>query len=256
MAPSISHALPFFFSPLFHGSRTKKEKDHLSCVVREAEEHGFCLSLERTRVTHASSLNQQIVIDGRDHLVGRLASIVAKKLLSGYKIVVVRSEGLVHSGAIYRSERKALQFRNKRTSTNPKKGPFHHRAPSRQFHRVVRGMLPHKTTRGNTAYHNLKVYEGCPSPYDTVTKLVVPQALRVLRLKPGRKWCTLGDVQKKVGWKYSEVVTRLEDTRKAKAYKQYLASKKERNTSNKAIAAANNDPSVKPFSALLAAHGY
>lgn len=45
----------------------------------------------------------------------------------------------------------------KRTATNPKWGPFHHRAPSRVFHRVVRGMLPHKTTRGATALNNLKV---------------------------------------------------------------------------------------------------
>ena len=29
------------------------------------------------------------VIDGRDHLLGRLASIVAKELLAGQKIVIV-----------------------------------------------------------------------------------------------------------------------------------------------------------------------
>merc|ERR1712000_630079 len=141
-----------------------------------------------------------IVIDGRDH-------------------VVVRCEALTYSGHIFRAERKMLQFRRKRIATNPKKGPFHHRAPSRAFRRVVRGMIPHKTTRGATAMKNLKVFEGCPAPYDTRVKLVVPQALRTLRLKPGRKWCKLGDVQAKVGWKYADVVDRLEDARKAKAFK-------------------------------------
>jgi large subunit ribosomal protein L13Ae len=97
-----------------------------------------------------------IVIDGRDHLVGRLASVIAKNLLQvaafspwvwlvrsmgavqGKKIVVVRCEELVISGDIYRSQRKAsgclrvhccaehspqaMQFRRKRTLTNPKKG--------------------------------------------------------------------------------------------------------------------------------------
>lgn len=200
--------------------------------------------------------SKTIVIDGRDHLVGRLASIVAKKLLSGWKIVVVRCELLTKSGAIYRSQRKAMQFRVKRTATNPKFGPFHHRAPSRVFHRVVRGMLPHKTTRGAHALNNLKVFDGCPSPYDTRKKLVVPQALRVLRIKPGHKWCVLGEVQKRVGWKYADVVNRLEDARKAKSFKWHLEQKKAIHERKQALKSANESADVKPFSALLKSHGY
>lgn len=40
-----------------------------------------------------------IVIDGKGHLFGRLASVVAKQLLSGKKIVVVRCEEIVISGS-------------------------------------------------------------------------------------------------------------------------------------------------------------
>jgi ribosomal protein uL13 len=40
-----------------------------------------------------------VVIDGKGHLLGRLASIVAKQLLNGKKIVVVRSEQIVISGS-------------------------------------------------------------------------------------------------------------------------------------------------------------
>ena len=201
-------------------------------------------------------MRQTIVIDGRDHLVGRLASVVAKKLLQGYKIVVVRCELLSKSGHIYRSQRKALQFRRKRTTTNPKWGPFHHRAPSRVFHRVVRGMLPHKTTRGAAALNNLKVFDGCPAPYDTQKKLVVPQALRALRLRPGVKHCSLGEVQQRVGWQYAEVVARLEDARKAKAFKWHLERKAAASTRAKAVKAASNDAKVKPFSALLSQYGF
>lgn len=203
-----------------------------------------------------ASFPQTVVIDGRDHLVGRLASVVAKKLLSGVKIVVVRCELLSKSGHIFRSQRKALQFRRKRTATNPKFGPFHHRAPSRVFHRVVRGMLPHKTARGAAALNNLKVFDGCPAPYDTQKKVVVPQALRALRLRPGAKYCTLGDVQKRVGWQYQEVVARLEDARKAKAFKWHLEQKKARSVHAKAVKAAGNDNRVKPYSDLLARYGY
>jgi large subunit ribosomal protein L13Ae len=39
------------------------------------------------------------VIDGKGHLLGRLASIVAKQLLAGKKIVVVRTEQILISGS-------------------------------------------------------------------------------------------------------------------------------------------------------------
>nr|CAH7741719.1 unnamed protein product [Callosobruchus chinensis]CAH7750876.1 unnamed protein product [Callosobruchus chinensis] len=43
-----------------------------------------------------------IIIDGRGHLLGRLAAVVAKTLLEGNKIVVVRCEQLNISGNFYR----------------------------------------------------------------------------------------------------------------------------------------------------------
>lgn len=49
------------------------------------------------------------------------------------------------------------------------------------------GMLPHKTERGKQALRRLKAYEGIPPPYDRRKRVVVPGALRVICLKPGRK---------------------------------------------------------------------
>lgn len=69
-------------------------------------------------------------------------------------------------------------------------------------------MIPHKTARGAAALERLKVFEGVPPPYDKKKKLVVPQALRILRLKPGRKYCTVGRLSHEVGWKYQDVVAR------------------------------------------------
>lgn len=48
-----------------------------------------------------------------------------------------------------------------------------------------------QTARGAAALERLKVFEGVPPPYDRKKKVVVPSALRVLRLKPGRKYCTI-----------------------------------------------------------------
>ena len=69
-------------------------------------------------------------------------------------------------------------------------------------------MIPHKTARGAAAMERLKVFEGVPPPYDKKKRMVVPQALRVLRLKPGRKYCTVGRLSHEVGWKYKDVVER------------------------------------------------
>ena len=91
---------------------------------------------------------------------------------------------------------------------DPPLGPFHFRAPSKMFWRTVRGMIPHKTARGNAAMERLKTFEGIPPPYDKKKRVVVPQALRVLRLKPGRKYCTVGRLGHEFGWKYQDVVAR------------------------------------------------
>lgn len=88
-------------------------------------------------------------------------------------------------------------------------GPFHFRAPSRIFYKAIRGMIPHKSARGAAAMERLKVFEGIPPPYDKKKRVVVPQALRILRLKPGRKYCTVGRLSHEVGWKYQDVVARL-----------------------------------------------
>lgn len=76
------------------------------------------------------------------------------------------------------------------------------------FWRTVRGMIPHKTARGAAAMERLKTFEGVPPPYDKKKRVVVPQALRVLRLKPGRKYCTVGRLGHEFGWKYQDVVSR------------------------------------------------
>jgi ribosomal protein L13 len=52
-----------------------------------------------------TGLSAQVVIDGKGHLLGRLASIVAKQLLNGQKIVVVRCEALNISGEFFRAKR-------------------------------------------------------------------------------------------------------------------------------------------------------
>jgi len=166
-----------------------------------------------------------IVVDGRAHMLGRLASIVAKELLMGQHLVVVRTEQIVISGSLVRNKVKFESFLKKRTNTNPKKGPIHYRSPARMFWRVVRGMLPHKTFRGQQAMSRLTCYEGVPPPFDKKKKMVVPQALKVQRLKPGRRHCLLGRLASEFGWKHGALVDKMEAKRRVKAAEFYAAKK-------------------------------
>ncbi|RKF56188.1 60S ribosomal protein L16 [Golovinomyces cichoracearum] len=201
-----------------------------------------------------STFEPVITIDGKGHLLGRLASTVAKQLLQGQKIVVVRCEALNISGEFFRAKLKYHAYLRKMTRYNPTRGgPFHFRAPSRIFYKTVRGMIPHKTARGAAALERLKVFEGVPPPYDKVKRVVVPQALRVLRLKPGRKYCTVGRLSHEVGWKYQDVVARLEERRMVKGAAYYARKKAMRNQLSEAQKNAVVDESTVK---QLAQYGY
>ncbi|VEU22524.1 DEKNAAE103618 [Brettanomyces naardenensis] len=172
-----------------------------------------------------STFQPVVVIDGKGHLLGRLASIVAKELLNGQKVVIVRAEELNISGELFRNKLKYHDYLRKKTNFNRLRGPFHFRAPSRIFYKAVKGMIPSRTARGEAALERLKVFEGIPPPYDKKKRVVVPQALRIFRLKEGRKYTTVGKLSASVGWKYESVVEKLEAKRKARSEEYYAAKK-------------------------------
>eukprot|EP00798_Chlamydomonas_sp_ICE-L_P000276 gene276-1605_t len=177
-----------------------------------------------------------ILIDARAHMLGRLASVVAKQLLTGQHVVVVRCEAINISGGIVRQKMKYDRFLRKRMNTNPTRGMYHYRAPSRILWRTIRGMVPHKTKRGDAALERLKCFEGIPTPYDKCKRLVVPDALKVLRMQHGHRFCVLGDLSTQVGWKHGDTIKELEEKRKVKAAKFYETKKKLMSIRAKAVA--------------------
>ena len=101
-------------------------------------------------------------------------------------------------------------------------------------------MLPHKIERGAEALGRLKTFEGIPAPYDTLKRVVVPAALRVTHLKPGREFTHMGELCHEVGWKHWALIKNLEAARKLKSGKFYAAKKaaiNERALKIKALAA-------------------
>jgi large subunit ribosomal protein L13Ae len=109
---------------------------------------------------------KEVVVDGHGHLCGRLASVIAKELMNGQRVVVVRCEKILRSGSLFRNKLAWKERVNKRINSNPRKGHKHFLAPSRMFWKVVRGMIPHKTARGAASMGHLKVFDGIPFPFD------------------------------------------------------------------------------------------
>ena len=198
------------------------------------------------------SMGDAVVVDGKGHLLGRLASIVAQELLAGKKVVVVRCEAILVSGSLTRNKTKYAQFVKKRHNTNPKRGPFHYRSPARIFWRTLRGMMPHKTVRGQVALGRLATFEGIPEPYDKMKRMVVPDALKVIRMRADRNYTVLGQLSTEVGWGYAPLIEKLEAQRKIKEQAYYAEKKAARAQKAQAIASAD----LSKVAPVLASYGY
>ncbi len=141
----------------------------------------------------------RVVVDGTNQILGRLASLVAKKLLSGEQVVVVNAEKIVLSGdpkMVIESYKKLFQVS---TLRNPERtGIRRPRTPIRLFKAAVKGMLPKNKPRGREALKRLRVYIGVPPEYADAEKIRFQEA-DASRLKG--KYITLGEVAVQMGWK-------------------------------------------------------
>jgi large subunit ribosomal protein L13 len=133
------------------------------------------------------------VIDASGLILGRLASVVAKRLLSGESIVIVNAEKAVMSGTRLSRVKEARAFLE---IGHPGKGPFHPRRPDQIVRRTVRGMLPHRLPKGRMAFKRLKVFLGVPADFKNATFQTVPE-VDVSKLKC--PYVTVGELAKEIG---------------------------------------------------------
>jgi large subunit ribosomal protein L13Ae len=155
---------------------------------------------------------------------------------------------------VARNRVKYAQFRNLHMNTNPARGPFHQKSPALIIARTIRGMVHQKTARGQAALTRLSTFEGIPAPYDKQKRVVIPAALKVMRLKPGRDFTVVGDLSNSIGWKHRDLLKRLESKRKADG-KDFYEKKKETMAKKRAAEAACASELAK-VNEVLAASGY
>lgn len=135
-----------------------------------------------------------IVIDASGLILGRMASIVAKRLLQGENIVIVNAERSTLSGKRLSKIKEAREFLE---VGHPGKGPFHQRRPDRIVQRTVRGMLPRRVPKGQRALRRLRVYLGVPDEFENAEKETLPQASATKLKGP---YLTLGEFAREIGW--------------------------------------------------------
>ncbi len=133
------------------------------------------------------------MVDASGLVLGRAASLIAKRLLNGESIVVVNAEKSVVTGS---RAQVVAHYTAARARGSVRSGPHFPRYADRIFRRTVRGMLPHLKTRGRVAYRRLVVHIGTPPQLSGVATVTLEAAKARPTLRPP---VTLGEVTKLLG---------------------------------------------------------
>ena len=135
------------------------------------------------------------VVDASGHIAGRLASVLAKRLLLGEEISVVNAEKAIITG------RRAWifeEFRHRRDIGSSRKGPYYPARPERILHRTIRGMLPYQQPRGRSALRRLRVYVGVPEALRDQPLERFAAATRITTTR----YATLAEITRRLGAKF------------------------------------------------------
>lgn len=134
------------------------------------------------------------IIDAEDLILGRMAAVVAKRLLQGSAVTILNAEKAVISG---KRLSRVKEMKRKLQIGHPRKGPYFPRRPDRLVKRTVRGMLPRKKPKGRNAIRRLRVFIGVPQQFKD------QQLETILDAKAEKLKCPyiqVGDLAKEIGW--------------------------------------------------------
>ncbi len=110
------------------------------------------------------------IIDGKNAILGRLASYAAKEALKGEDITIVNCEQIIITGN-KKNIKENLEAKRQRVGTT-QKGPKVSRTSEKVVKRVIRGMLPnYRTGRGRIAFKRIRCYRGMPKEFEEHKKI-------------------------------------------------------------------------------------
>ena len=134
-----------------------------------------------------------MIIDANNLIVGRMATVVAKKALLGEKVEIINCEKAVITG----KKAKILEGFKKKREMGTYKGPIFHRNPEKLLKRMIRGMLPYKKNKGKNAFKRIKCYVGVPAKFRNKKAEKIKEAH--FSKVPLLKYVKIGDVCKEIG---------------------------------------------------------
>jgi len=140
------------------------------------------------------SSENAIIIDAKGLILGRMSSIIAKRLLQGESVIVLNAEKTAISGKRLQIVKEAKTFLE---VGHPRKGPYHPRRPDKIVRRTIRGMLPRRKPKGRQAYKRLKVYLGAPKEFNGKEIQTILEASAEKLKSP---YITVGELAKEIGW--------------------------------------------------------
>lgn len=134
------------------------------------------------------------IIDAKDLIIGRMATVAAKSALLGEEVIILNCEKAVITGS---KENVVAKFKRKRSMGTHAVGPFFPRSPDRMVKRIIRGMLPYKQPKGDVAFKRIKCYNGVPEAFNGKELITLTDA-NVSKM-PNLKYMTIGAVAKILG---------------------------------------------------------
>ncbi|MEM4662606.1 MAG: 50S ribosomal protein L13 [Candidatus Diapherotrites archaeon] len=138
------------------------------------------------------------VIDAKDHVVGRLSSIVAQRLLLGEKIDIINAEKAIVIGKGDVVVERWLRRINLTRKGNPEFGPKFPKMPDKILKNAIAGMVPKKTARGKKALKRVRVFIGTPEGID----LSKVETIRIAKYNGKEAAITLEELCKRLGAKW------------------------------------------------------
>jgi len=114
------------------------------------------------------------IIDGKNAVLGRLASYASKEALKGEEIVILNCEEVIITGNKKNIEKnfeeKAGRF------GHSQKGPRHHNTSEKIVKMTIRGMIPnYREGRGREAFKKIKCYYGVPKEFESAKKITTKE---------------------------------------------------------------------------------
>jgi large subunit ribosomal protein L13 len=122
-------------------------------------------------------MNEQIVVDAKNGVVGRIASFVAKQALFGKKVIVVNCNDALLSG---RRGMILEQYGHMRSrGKGAQKGPIIPRVAEKLMKRTIRGMLEYTQRRGEAALDRVICYNETPKEFEAVKKISLAKEMKI-----------------------------------------------------------------------------